>query len=509
MTQSDDDREKRQDVAHAARSGGMQVLTVAAQALLSVTHVLLARLFGRAVFGSYQACLAIMELVTRAGTGGAGGGILRYVAAHRARGEDDEVRSALGTGLRLCLASSAVAAAILIATAGPVARLMREPALETALRIMAPAAIVAGCTLVLVQASLASKVTRANFYVRGLGEPLFLLLAGLSAALVGRSLATLATAHVVAATATMLLAIVAVGRVFGAGEIRRSLRTRWLPGFVRFSLPLAAADLLNAILQRADIILLTTFVGTSAAGVYAASEFITRVIASARSVFDSVAAPVFSEAVNLGQRERLKQNLVMMNRWVFTVATPIALTVVVLRRDLLALYGAAFQEGAAAVCVLAISHWVNVSLGLVGWILVTGGSSRTLLVNNVVSAAVNIGLGLALIPRFGLLGTAFAALGSTVLVNMMAVVEVRLGFGVTPFDRTIVKPLAAAAVTLVAEWAVARQIAHVGLRVPLVIVTGLVAYAATLLALGLAPEERRLASGAWARLRPGRAHRDG
>lgn len=84
MTQSDDDREKRQDVAHAARSGGMQVITVAAQALLSVTHVLLARFFGRAVFGSYQACLAIMELVTRAGTGGAGGGILRYVAA-RAR----------------------------------------------------------------------------------------------------------------------------------------------------------------------------------------------------------------------------------------------------------------------------------------------------------------------------------------------------------------------------------------------------------------------------------------
>ena len=46
------DREQQRDIAHAARSGGMQVLTVAAQALLSVTHVLLARFFGRAVFGS-------------------------------------------------------------------------------------------------------------------------------------------------------------------------------------------------------------------------------------------------------------------------------------------------------------------------------------------------------------------------------------------------------------------------------------------------------------------------
>ena len=131
-----------EDIAHAARSGGMQVLTVAAQALLSITHVLLARLFGRAVFGSYQACLAILELVTRGGTGGTGGAMLRYVAAHRARGEEDNVRSAIGTGLWLCLMLSSTAAAILIATAGPVARLMREPALEPALRIMAPAAIV-------------------------------------------------------------------------------------------------------------------------------------------------------------------------------------------------------------------------------------------------------------------------------------------------------------------------------------------------------------------------------
>ena len=134
-----------------------------------------------------------------------------------------------------------------------------------------------------------------------------------------------------------------------------------------------------------------------------------------------------------------------MNRWVFTVATPIAFTVAVLRRDLLALYGPAFQEGATAVCILAVSHWINVSLGLVGWILVTGGRSRVLLLNNVLSAALNIGLGIALIPRYGLVGTAFAALGGTALGNVMMAIEVRVGFGIYPFDKTILKPLAAAA----------------------------------------------------------------
>ena len=56
------------------------------------------------MFGSYQTCLAILEMLTRTGTAGADKGMLRYVAAHRARGEAELVRSALGTGLRLAFA---------------------------------------------------------------------------------------------------------------------------------------------------------------------------------------------------------------------------------------------------------------------------------------------------------------------------------------------------------------------------------------------------------------------
>jgi len=504
MTTPDDDREKRQDVAHAARSGGMQALTVAAQALISVTHVLLARLFGRAVFGSYQACLAILDLMTRAGTAGASGGLLRYVAGPRSRGQRDEVRSAVGTGLRLALVASTGVALLLVAGAGPLSRLMREPALEGALRIMAPSVALVGGWWVLVSASLAAKTTRANFYVRGLGEPVTLLCAGLAAALFGRSLRALAVAQLFAAAATLLMAVVAVGRVFGPGELRRSLGAPRLPGFVRFSLPLGASDVLGGVLQRADLILLTTFVGTSAAGIYAAAEFITRVIASARFVFDSVAAPVFSEALHLGQRQRMRENLVMMNRWVVSIAAPIALTVVVMRHELLALYGPGFREGATALAVLALAHTVNVSFGLSGWVLVGGGKSRTLLQNNLVVALVNVGLGLALIPRYGLVGTAFAQLGSIVLLHLLVFVEVALEFGATPFDRTILKPLAALGAAALVELAVERTVTPLGLRIPLVVAGGLAAYLTALVALGLAPEERRLMAAAGARLR-GRA----
>ena len=137
---------------------------------------------------------------------------------------------------------------------------------------------------------------------------MLLMAAGLLAALVGRTLLQLAVAHVLAAAATLHAGGVrrrpgvrprrdrARGPLAVAARVRRSSRSRW-----------ASAELMNAILQRADIVLLTAFVGPSATAVYAASEFISRVIGNARYVFDGIAAPVFSEALHLGQRERLHQ----------------------------------------------------------------------------------------------------------------------------------------------------------------------------------------------------------
>lgn len=483
---------EQRDVAHAARSGAVQALTILGQGMLTLTHVLLARLFGRAVFGAYQTSVALLEIVTRAGTAGSDKGMLRYVAAYRAQGEPGQVRSALGTGLRLAAAVSATLALLLGLGAGLVARASKEPVLESSLRLMAPAVLFSGTMVVLVQASLGAKVTRASFVVRGVAEPALLLAAGLLAALAGRTLLHLAFAHALASGATLALAIFVVGRVFGRGELARAVRAPRLPGFARFSVPLGFAELMNAVLQRADIVLLTTFSGPSAAGVYAASEFITRVIGNARSIFDSVAAPMFSEAIHLGQKERLLANLQLMTRWVATAATPIAATVLALREELLSLYGRTFRDGATAMAILAMGHVVNATLGLVGYVLVVGGRSRLLLVNNVVAAAANVGLALVLIPRFGLVGAATAALAGVIVLSVSMLAEVRIIYGVSPFTVPFAKPFVAAAVTLGVQLVVRNQIDSIGARSAAVVATALITYPGMLLALGLTPEDRRL-----------------
>jgi O-antigen/teichoic acid export membrane protein len=482
-------------------------MTTLAQGLFASTQVIFARLYGRPVYGAYLSAMAAVDVLCRGGPGGADKAMLRYVAASRASGDDAGVRSAIGTGLRLTLAVGGGFAVALALGAPRLAAALGETSLAPALRILAPLPLLTGAVWVLIQATLAARITKANLIVRGISEPALLLVAGVVAWSLGGGLAALTTAQVASSTAALLLAALVVRRALHPGETARVLSAPRLRGFARFSLPIAVAEMLNAVVQRADILMLATLRGAEAAALYGAADLVTRTIANIRYAFDSVVAGVMSETLELGELSRLEYNLRLSTRWVVSVAAPIAVTVVVLRRELLAaLFGASYAAGAGLLVALALSHLVNASFGLTGWMLVVAGRSRLGLFNNLIGAAFNLPAAYLLIVRHGLVGAGYAALGTSLLVQAVILIEVAALTKVHPLSAGLLKPMAAAALTLAAELALRPAIASAWARLAAVMATGAVIYGSTLLALGLPAEERQLlarsADALRARLRP-------
>jgi O-antigen/teichoic acid export membrane protein len=487
--QPDQDRDAR----HAARSGAVQVLTMLVQGLLAATQVVFARLYGKRIYGSYLSALAVLEVLSRGGAGGADKAMLRYVAAARAASDTATVRSAVGTGLRLTLVVSGIFGAALVIAATAIARAVGEPGLAPALRVLAPLPLFTGGLWVLIQATLAARSTRANFWVRGLAEPSLLLIAGLVAWTLGAGLSGLAAAHLVATGAALAIGMVVVARVLHPEETAHVLRAPTLPGFARFSLPIAASEMLNGIVQRADILILTSLKGVEAAALFGAGELMTRAIANIRYAFDSIVAGVLSETLQLGEIERLKYNLRLATRWVVSVAAPIGLTIVVLRKELLGLlFGSVYVPAATAVIALAASHFISAALGLTGWVLMVAGSSRLMLLNNLTAAVFNIPMSYLLIGRFGVAGAGVATLATTLLFQGMIVAEVAVLRRVHPLAVALLKPLGAAAVALAAELGVRAALPPALWRLAAVMVSGALAYGAALIALGLPPEERQM-----------------
>lgn len=494
--------DRASDARHVARSGVLQLLSALGQGLMPVTHILIARLFGAATFGAYQASVAILEVLTRAGMVGSMHGMHRFIPAHRAAGDADLEQSALGTGLRMTVAVSAVLSLGLAVLAPLVARTWHEPSLAATLPIMAPAILLAATTLVLIAATMGAKVARMSLYVRGLAEPILLLVAVVLASGLGGTLKSLAVAHVASASVVAALAVAACARVFGGARLRQALGASRHPGFRRFALPLGASDLMSAVLNRADAFIVATFAGLDALAVYTAAEFITRVIANPRYLFDHIIAPVLAEALYMHDRARVRYNLALVTRWVITACAPIAVTVIVLRTEILGLYGAAFAKGTGVVVILAVHHLIVGCLGLTPYVLAMGGRARLFVVNNMAAAGLNIALGVVLVPRFGITGAAIALLVSVGAFQIALTIETWILERVHPFTMAQLKPVVAAVVALAVESALHGLLAGGAARVTFVIVSGAASYLLALLALGLAPEERNALRRLVARIRP-------
>jgi O-antigen/teichoic acid export membrane protein len=76
---------------------------------------------------------------------------------------------------------------------------------------------------------------------------------------------------------------------------------------------------------------------------------------------------------------------------------------------------------------------VNIATGNVNLVLLMAGRSSWNLANAAVSLALNVGLNLILIPKYGIDGAAVAWAASIVSWNVAAVVEVKLLLGLDPF----------------------------------------------------------------------------
>lgn len=120
--------------------------------------------------------------------------------------------------------------------------------------------------------------------------------------------------------------------------------------------------------------------------------------------------------------------------------------------------GDAFTAGASALVILAFAELAGAATGICGPMIDMTGHTRVKLANSVLYATLAIAVGVALIPRWGVVGAAVAALIAMATVNIVCEVWFLERF--TPFDWTFWKPISAGIGALATGWAMARWTNH-------------------------------------------------
>jgi O-antigen/teichoic acid export membrane protein len=255
--------------------------------------------------------------------------------------------------------------------------------------------------------------------------------------------------------AALLALSTPVPSIKGAPSVGRRMQQRRLAnanprGFWQFTTPRGIASLAKITLQRIDIVLVAIMMGPAAAAVYtAATRFL--VVGQLGNMAISMAAqPRFTELFAVGDRRSANVVYQVTTAWLVLLTWPLYLLAIVYGPEVLSVFGHSYRAGADVMLILGLTMLLATACGQVDMVLITTGRSSWSLINGLLAVAVNVGLDLVLIPRYGITGAAIGWAVAIILTNLMPMAQLASSIHLQPFGRGTVLAAALSAVAFCA-----------------------------------------------------------
>lgn len=479
------------DAKREAHGIGTNLLTLVAQAALPAFHVQLAHFLFAGGYGVYTWSNTFVDMFSLLTLFGMDQAVARHVALAYADGDEKAGIVATGTALRVVLLSGLLVSGAIIFAAPAVASFQGKPELIAPLRILAVVPIFYHATTIFLVATQARQVMKYNFWVRGVVQPMGLLLLTSVVLRVRATVPAAALAVAVGMGVTTLAAAFAYRRELPLGAtFRAALRGPVDWPLVRLALPLVFANLLWALQGRLDAFFLGHYKDTTAMGAYAACVLYVTTISQVRQAFDPVVCAMIPAALVRGDVEGLNAAMRRQTRWSALAAVPLFVLFAGFGDGLLPIFGNEFKQGSAAMVVLAGGHLFN-ALSLSAWAVSMSGHARFTTVAAGLAVLLQVVLLPILVPRYGLLGAAVSAASGFVMAQGLQMVMAYRLTGVHGMSVGLFKVFAAGG----AAWAAGRALftpQWASLPVRFFVSVGLSAavYLVVLPLLGLETEER-------------------
>ena len=416
----------------AGAAGLRQLLTTGS---LAFTAAVVARCLGPHDFGLYTGGTAAFNLCL----GFCDFGFSLVLVRELARRPQDQERL-MGAGLISQLGWSAIVSVALaglgIAAGGTRGLVML---------IMAPGIAFSGLA-----------VSRQIFPVRFRAMPLLVM--DISTTLLQCAIMSwLALAHApVAALALNLCFWTCLCGVLGAMLARRQVgiamaKRAEIMRFVHTAIPIGVASVLASLYFSIDLTLLGWLVVPRALGDYGAAVRLLTVIVMIPGLVMAAGIPGLSRSA--GHHDDLSRFAAILAKWIAMTALPLAVGIAVLARPaVLALFGSSYLGAVALVRILMLAAGLALASNVFGITMVSLGVIRPQVVFNTISLIVNVIGNVLLVPRYGVVASAWLTVASEAIVVGYGFVTLRTRISYLAVGRAVWRPALAVAIAGVAGW---------------------------------------------------------
>jgi O-antigen/teichoic acid export membrane protein len=429
---------------------------------------LVASWYGVAILGQFTLLQAPLELALALCSTGFVDGIYRNVARLPGEPLGPLGYAAIRLALRHVVALGAALFAIVAIAGGAFVSLVwHRPELHLPLAVMAAAVPIGGATSILVATSTAMMRNEGEAIIKGALVPGLTL--ALSASPLARAAGVdgLAWSYLAAQLAGLLTALFLFTRFASLRELfsprdaaATAAATARLDASAqrRFGLLQGLNLMLWMSVYSIDTLLLGAFLGDAEVARYRAGSELARLLQYARTQVSAAFVPLASRYLLRGEREPLQALLRSVAITLTRGALFIAGVLSHLAAPLLqAILGQPAYDSYAFVSLLLLGHVVVAAFALAGNTMILAGRQREILLSSAIMTAVNLALGLLLIPRFGVTGAAAATLAAMTIAMLGQTYRMRASLGLSlplrAFATTAALAAAAYALSLLASLA--------------------------------------------------------
>jgi len=280
-----------------------------------------------------------------------------------------------------------------------------------------------------------------------------------------------------------------------------------LPGMERGAMAFAAASvglgLLDFMKVQTDSIAVGHYLDARRLGVYSIAATMVAMVSLVQRSVNQIFASTIADLHARGEHHLLKRMFQTVTKWVVGLTFPFALVLIIYAREIMQIFGRGFEEAWPILIIGGVAGLVDCGVGSAGTLLLMSGRQNRLIKIQVVTAGLMIGLSLALVPRWGIIGAGLATAVNVALTNLWFLVEVRRELKFYPYSGSfwrLAAPLACmVAVLRLVHSAFPMRPVWAGIAVGMVLAYGV--FAGMALVASFDEDDWVIARAAWSRLR--------
>lgn len=409
---------------------------------------LLADITGADGYGRYTLAVSVGAALTGIASLGLDDTMVRYVAILRERNDREGLAGAIYLGLGASFATGVLAALALWLLAPSIAvGIFDDDSLITMLRAVAiamPSLTLSNALLGCIRGT--GRMDHAAFSESTLQTTVRLVtLAAL--ALIGQldPFAAVIVFGLADLTSSISMAILLNRSVDLRALVQIPRRIDW-GELLSFAMPLWFAGVMNSVRRNVSTFLLGSIENVSQVGLL---SVVGRINLLARVGYRSVIVgvkPVLARLHDAGDKEGMAVLYTASTRWTLNMSLPFFILVSLHSKAILGLLGAEFEAASNALIVMAFAELIVGGTGICGSIIDMTRHMRTKMINPILLGIVVVTANFVLIPNFGILGAAWAAVVAAAFINVLRIGEVWFLERLFPYDWSYWKSFAAAVV---------------------------------------------------------------